>query len=93
MGKLTAALPTIKDESTAKAALPDLTAASDAVAKISGVADKIPADGKTALAGLIKTGMTALGPMVTAAESNSAAGGVIKPVLDGIMDKLNNLSK
>ena len=93
MGKLSAALPTIKDEATAKAALPDLTAASDAVAKISGVASKIPADGKTALAAMIKTGMAAMGPMVTAAESNAAAGAIVKPVMDGIMAKLTDMTK
>jgi len=93
IGKLTAALPTVKDEATAKAALPDLTAASDAVAKVAGVAEKIPADGKTALAALIKPALAAIGPMVTAAESNSAAGAIIKPVLDAVMDKLASLAK
>ena len=91
--KLTAALPAIKDEASAKAALPDLTAASDAVAKISGVADKIPADGKTALAGLAKAAVATLGPMVTAALANTAAGPIVKPVLDGIMAKLDAMSK
>ena len=93
MGKLTAALPKITDEASAKAALPDLTAAGDAVAKVAGVADKIPADGKTAMAALIKTGMAALGPMMSSAEKDSAAGAVVKPVLDGIMDKLASLAK
>lgn len=93
MTKLTTALPAIKDEATAKAALPDLTAAGDAVAKVAGMTDKIPADGKTALAAMIKTGMAAMGPMVTAAESNPAAGAIVKPVMDGIMAKLDAMSK
>ena len=92
MTKLSTALPTIKDEATAKAALPDLTAAGDAVAKVAGMTDKIPADGKTALAAMIKAGMATMGPMVTAAESNSAAGAVVKPVMDGIMAKLDAMS-
>jgi hypothetical protein len=41
---------------------------------------------------LIKAALAALGPMVTAAESNSAAGAIIKPVLDGVMAKLNALA-
>jgi len=93
IGKLTTALPTIKDEASAKAALPDLTAASDAVAKISGVTSKLPADGKTALAGMAKTAIGTLGPLVTAALANTAAGPIVKPVLDGIMAKLDAMTK
>ena len=91
--KLKTALPTIKDEASAKAALPDLTAAGDAITKISGMADKIPADGKTAMIGMVKTAMGVLGPMATVALSNSAAGPIVKPVLDGIMGKLDAMSK
>ena len=45
------------------------------------------------MAALIKTGMAALGPMMASAEKDSAAGAVVKPVLDGIMDKLASLAK
>jgi len=93
MGKLTAALPTIKDADTANKAMADLNAASDTIGKVAAMADKIPADGKTAMAAAIKAGMTAMAPMVTAAESNAAAGPIVKPVLDGMMAKLDAMTK
>ncbi len=93
ISKLTTALPTIKDEATAKAALPSLTDAQGAFDKIAGVAGQIPAEGKPALQGLAKTALATLGPMVTAALANSAAGPIIKPVLDAIMAKLDAMSK
>jgi len=83
----------IKDADTANKAMADLNAASDTIGKVAAMADKIPADGKTAMAAAIKAGMTAMAPMVTAAESNAAAGPIVKPVLDGMMAKLDAMTK
>ncbi len=93
LSKLTTALPTIKDEATAKAALPSLTDAQGAFDKVAGVYGQIPADSKPALQGLAKTAIATLGPLVTAALANSAAGPIIKPALDGIMAKLDTMTK
>jgi Bacterial protein of unknown function (DUF937) len=93
LGKLTAALPTIRDEATAKAALPSLTDAQGAFDKIAGVYGQLGADAKPGMQGLAKTALSTLGPLVTAAMGNSAAGAVIKPALDGIMGKLNDMTK
>ena len=93
MSNLTGALPTIKDEATAKAALPKLTEAGTAIDKIAGAMGQLPGDGKKALSGMAGTAITAMGPMITAAMGNSAASAVVKPVMDGIMAKLDMIAK
>ena len=93
LGKLTAALPTIKDAASANAALPALTDAQGAFDKVAGVYGQLPADAKPAMQSLAKTALSTLGPLVTAALGNSAAGPIIKPVLDGIMGKLDAMTK
>lgn len=93
MSTLTGALPAIKDEATAKAALPKLTEAGTAIDKIADAMGKLPGDGKKALSGMASTAITAMGPMITAAMGNSAASAVVKPVMDGIMAKLDMIAK
>ena len=93
LGKLQSALPTIKDEASAKAALPQLTDAGSAIDKVAAAAGTLPADGKKALAGMVGPAMAALGPMVTAAMGNSAVSAIVKPVMDGIMAKLDTIAK
>ncbi len=93
LSKLTTALPTIKDAASANAALPALTDAQAAFDKVAGVYGQIPADAKPGLQGLAKTAIATLGPLVTAAVGNSAAGPIVKPLLDGIMGKLDALTK
>lgn len=93
MGKLTTALPTIKDADSANKAMGDLTSAGDMIGKVAGMADKIPADGKPLMAAAVKAGMGMIAPMVTAAEANPTAGPIVKPVLDGIMGKLDAMTK
>jgi hypothetical protein len=93
VSSLTTALPAIKDEATAKSALEGLTSAGATLDKVSGALGKVPADGKTALAGIAAAGLKALGPMIDTALGNSAASAVVKPALDGIKDKLTALAK
>ena len=93
LGGLTGTLATITNADTAKAALPKLTEAGDMIGKASGMADKLPAEGKTALKG-------ALGPAITQAKDAIAkvtampgVGDVVKSATDPIVAKLDALAK
>ena len=92
LGKLTTALPNIKDAASATAALPSLNEASAAIDKVAGVSGQISADGKSAIATMIKTAMPSLNTMATGLIGTSATGPIVKPVLDGIMGKLASLA-
>ena len=93
LGNLTTALPSIKDEATAKAALPTLQDASGAIDKVAGAMGQLPGDGKKALAGMAGAAMGALGPMIDAAMGNSAASAIVKPMLDGIKAKIGTIAQ
>ena len=93
LGKLSAALPAIKDEATAKAALPAITDAQGAFGKIAGIATQMSATDKPVMQGLAKAAVSTLTPLITAALGNGPASAVVKPGLDAILASLDTLSK
>ena len=90
---LTATLASITNADTAKAALPKLTETAGALDKISGLADKLPAEAKTMfkgpLAGLIGPIKDAIGK-VTALPG---VGDIVKAQTDPLLAKLDALAK
>lgn len=83
----------VKDAASAQAALPQLRAAQVAIDKVSGAAGQLPADARKGLASYAATALLAFGPMIDGILANSAAGPVLKPVVDQIRERLMALSK
>ena len=83
------ALGGITNADTAKAALPKLTEASASLDKITGMADKIPADVKTGL----KAAVSPLKDMISKVTALPGVGDVIKATTDPLLAKLDTLVK
>ena len=93
LGDLTSSLGGIKDVATAQAALPKLQGAGTAISTVSGLAAKFSPEQKTAVAGLVTGGMPAITAAAAKAQAMDGVGAILKPVLDGIMGNLGNLTK
>lgn len=90
---LTATLGTVKDQSTAQAALPKLNEVSGAIDALTKVAAGMSGDIKTTLAKLIASQLPALTPVVANVLKVPGAEALLKPALDQIVAKLTALSK
>jgi hypothetical protein len=90
---LAATFKTVKDEASAKAALPKLQDADKTLGTITGLAAKLPADGRKSLATGTSSLLTMLRPLIDQALAASGAGPVLKPIVDGILNKIQGLSK
>lgn len=86
-------LATIKDEATAKSALPRLTEMSQQLAGMRDVAGRLPADGKKSLATYVNQLLPLLRPLIEKALQAAGVGPVAKPVLDQILNRIEALGK
>jgi hypothetical protein len=93
LASLKTVLPTLKDNASAAAAKDKLSDAAAQLDKVSGLAAQLSADNKKALAAVALAGMQAIQPLIDSALTNSSVAAIVKPVLDGIKDKLTALSK
>ena len=89
---LTAAFGTIKDAGSAQAALPKLAAANTDLDKIMELAGKLPADGRSSLASTVAAAIEKLKPLIDAALNATGAGPIIKPAVELLAGKLNQLA-
>jgi hypothetical protein len=89
---LTATLGGITDADTATAALPDLENFSTEIGSLSDLAGQLPEAGQSAFGGIVATAISTLEPMIASAVEASGAGGVLQPILDGIMEKLKGMA-
>jgi hypothetical protein len=88
---LTSTLNGIKDEATAKAALPDLEKISGNVDNLAGLFGQLPATAKTTLAATTKDGLSGLEGILSKVTALPGVGDVIKTVMDNIVKKLSGL--
>ena len=87
-------LAAIKDEPSARASVPRLQSAVKGIEVVSEIATKMGAPEKKSLGGLATTIITALRPLIDAALKNAGpAAGVIKPVIDSVLARLEALTK
>lgn len=83
----------ISDTATAEVALPKLQEAVTAIDGISGMAAKLPADQKTALAALIAASLPAIKEAANKVLAIQGVGDLAKPVVDSLLAKLEALAK
>ncbi|MGL4396010.1 MAG: DUF937 domain-containing protein [Hyphomicrobium sp.] len=90
---LTAALGTIKDEVSAKSAVPDMEALAKQLQGAASVAGTLPADGKASLATLVGGMMPGLSGAIERVLAIPGVEPLLRPVLDKVMAHLDTLSK
>jgi hypothetical protein len=91
---LKSALGAIRDEASARAAVPGMEAARKGLDTIADLAGKMGAPEKKSLSGLATPIIAALRPLIDTALKNAGpAAGVIKPVIDSALAKLETLAK
>ncbi len=83
----------LKDEASARTALPRLQAMQKQLDTINGLRGTMPADGKSALAGYINTLLPLLRPLLEKALATAGVGAIAKPVLDQIFSRIESMSK
>ncbi len=88
---LTSTLNGIKDEATAKTALPKLEELAGNVDNLSGLFGQLPDAAKTGVASLIKDNMGGLNDVISKVTALPGVGGVIQTVIDNIMKALSGL--
>ncbi|HLJ63201.1 MAG TPA: DUF937 domain-containing protein [Stellaceae bacterium] len=89
---VTNALKGVSDESSAKSALPPLADASARLEKLRGLADELPADAKSTLAGVAKGAKPELTRLIDQVKGIEGAGPVLEPVLDQLQSGINALA-
>jgi hypothetical protein len=89
---LTSTLNGIKDEASAKAALPKLEEISGNVDNLSGLFGQLPATAKTGVASLVKDNLGGLNDVISKVTALPGVGGVIQTVLDNIVKALSGLA-
>jgi hypothetical protein len=88
---LTQAMKDVKDEATAKAALPKLTELTTKLDTLTPLVAKLPEAAKTALAETVKTTIAGLQAEVDRVSAISGVSDAIKPALDTLKGKLDAL--
>ena len=88
----TTALNGVTDAASAEAALPKLNEINDSLTKLGGLADQLPAAGKSALAALVSGSLPNLEALITKVTGIPGVGAVIKPVTDSVLGKLRAMT-
>ena len=84
-------ISTVKDKTTADSALPQLRVAQTTIDKLSDSARQLSTNDRRAMAGYVSTWMPVLMDAVKGPLANAAAGPVVKPVVDTIINRLTGL--
>jgi outer membrane biosynthesis protein TonB len=85
---LTSTLSGVTDAASAQAALPQLTEVRDALTGVEGQVASLPAEGRTALNGLVNAALPTIRSTADSLLGDSAIAAAIRPVLDEILAKL-----
>jgi hypothetical protein len=88
---LTSTLNGVKDEATAKTALPKLEELAGNVDNLSGLFGQLPDAAKTGVVSLIKDNMGGLNDVISKVTALPGVGGVLQTVIDTIMKSLTGL--
>lgn len=83
----------LKDEASARAALPRMQAMSKQLDGINGLRGNLPSEGKSALAGYANSLLPLLRPMIEKALATAGVGAIAKPVLDQIFARIEAMAK
>ncbi len=86
-------LVSLKDEATARTALPRLQQMAQQLGGINEAAAKLPPDGRRSLASYAAQLVPLLRPMIEQALKSAGVGPIAKPVLDQILNRLESLGK
>jgi hypothetical protein len=92
VSSLTESLSGIKDAASAEAVLPKLTEVSGKLDDTKASMDKLSAEGKTTMNSMLKSALAKLKELVDKVLALPGVGEKLKPVLDGITSKLNDLA-
>ncbi len=87
-GSTTDALGNITDIDSAKAAVPALTDASGKLGSLSSMFEQLPGPAKTAVSTIASNGMGSLQAVIDKVAQIPGVGPIIKPITDGLMEKL-----
>lgn len=90
---LTTALGGITDAASAQTAVAKIQEAATGIDTVAGLATKFTPEQKTAVAALVNAGLPALKDSATKVEAMAGVGDLVKPVLDGLLGKLDALTK
>jgi hypothetical protein len=88
----TAALSGVTDAASAEAALPRLSEIGANVDRLGGLADRLPAEGKAALAALINGALPDLEALIARVSELSGVGDIIRPAANGLVEKLKAMA-
>lgn len=88
---ITSSLDSITDEASARAALPDLTTASENLDKVKDMAGSLPDAARGPLSGIVSNAMAALEPLIEKVRAIPGVGPIVDPVLEKIMGTMEDL--
>jgi hypothetical protein len=89
---LSSSLGSIKDESTAQAAMPELTKADSQFDQLRGLLSQLPPEARKTLADLVAAVRPSLDQLIDKASAIPGVGAIIKPAVDAIRSKLDALT-
>lgn len=84
-------LGSITDEASARVALPDLTAARENLDAVQATAADLPETQRGALSAIVANALATLQPIIDRVRGIPGVGPVVGPVLDGIVETMNDL--
>ncbi len=91
-GSTTEALSSITDADSAKAALPDIKAATSSLGGMSDVIARLPEAAKGPITAVVKNGITALQPLIDKVSAIPGVGDLIQPVIGPVQETLQGLA-
>jgi len=86
-----ASLGSITDEASARAALPDLTTASENLENVQEMAGNLPEAARGPIAGMVSTAMTTLEPLIEKVRAIPGVGPIVDPILEKIVGTMEDL--
>jgi hypothetical protein len=87
-GSLTKIVTGIKDEATAKSALPDLGGLTDSFGGMTDGFQKLPAAAKGIVAKIFESSVATIKPLIDKAMELPGVGAILKPAIETLMSKL-----
>ena len=87
-GKVTSTLGTVKDADTANAALPEISKLTEGFGGMSDMFGKMPDAAKSAVAGVFKSSLEQLKPIIEKVMAIPGVDAILKPAIDALMGKL-----
>ena len=88
----TAALSDVTDAASAEAALPKLNEIGANLDRLGGLAGRLPAEGKSALAALINGALPELEALIARVSDIPGVGDIIRPAANGLVEKLKAMA-